>query len=264
MPARTISSSQNWDIRRLKALRDRRDIRHAERLFVVEGPRFVLDASRSETPRQLVLAESALPAWSDDWLPGIDTIIVPDRLFADVSSTQSPQGVLAVFAIADAQPIRPAPQLTIVADGVQDPGNLGTMIRSAAANGASQLLYTPGTVDPYNPKVVRSAAGSHVLVAITSSDDLVGDLAGSIVYIAEGVGGIPVDEVDWSKASAVLIGSEARGPGSVAHSLEATVITIPMLMSVDSLNAGVAASIILYEAFRQRRQGDRTGAASLQ
>ena len=263
MTTRTISSSQNPDIRRLKALRDRRDVRHAERLFVIEGPRFVLDASRVQAPQQLVLAESALADWPDDRLPEIDTIIVPDSLFAEISSTQSPQGVIAVFTISDTRSKRLEPELTIIADGIQDPGNLGTMIRSAAASGASQLLYTAGTVDPYNPKVVRAAAGSHFLVPIRASDDLKSDLAGSAIYIAEGSGGIPTDMVDWTGSCAVLIGSEARGPGSAVHRLEATAVTIPMLNSVESLNAGVAASIILYEAFRQRRHRVRAVAASL-
>ena len=212
------------------------------------------DASLVRAPVQLVVSESAIENWEPDPQLDVDTIYVPDRLFADVSSTRTPQGVIGVFPMPTLDPLRPAPLLTVVADGIQDPGNLGTMIRSAAAHGASQLLCTPGTVDLYNPKVVRAAAGVHFLLPVRMTDDVGADLDGSAIYVAECDADTTIDAVDWTAPSSVLIGSEARGPSELARSLSATPIKIPMLSSIESLNAGVSASIILYEAFRQRRR----------
>lgn len=254
MPIRSITSSANPEIRHIKALRDRRDVRHAERLFIVEGPRFVRDAARSCPPVKLLLSETALVEWDSASDADFETIIVPDELFATVSATQSPQGVLGIFPIPDHEPVRPTPILTVIADGIQDPGNLGAMLRSAAATGASQVLYSPGSVDPYNPKVVRAAAGAQFHLAIGMSSDLESDLAGSAIYIAESGGGVEIDQVDWTLPSSLIVGSEAHGPGQASRAMAATRITIPMVSGIESLNAGVAASIILYEAFRQRRR----------
>jgi TrmH family RNA methyltransferase len=253
LPVRNVTSSTNPEIRRVKALRDRRDARHAERLFIVEGPRFVRDATTVSVPELLIISESAY----DDWHASRDlegnTIVVPDSLFATLIDTETPQGVLGVFPLPDLEPLRPAPHLTVVADGIQDPGNLGTIVRSAAATGASQVLCTPGTVDPYNPKVVRAAAGAHFLVPVRFTVDLAAALSGSAIYLAAGGTGRPIDQVDWTVPSSVVIGSEAHGPSADARRLKAATVSIPMVNSVESLNAGVAASIILYEAFRQRR-----------
>jgi TrmH family RNA methyltransferase len=212
-------------------------------------------------PELLVISESAFPRWQRSEVSERDVIVVPDVLMATISATETPQGVIGVFPMPEREPLRPAPQLTVVADGVQDPGNLGTMIRSAAASGASQVLCTRGTVDPYNPKVVRAAAGAHFLVPIRFAEDLAAAVEGSTVYVAEIGPGTPIDQVDWTVPSSVIIGSEAHGPGAEARSLASLPISIPMVNSVESLNAGVAASIILYEAFRQRRQRERAEAA---
>lgn len=216
------------------------------------------DSSRVQRPELIVLSESIWREWSGELPDYEDVIVVPDALFADLSATESPQGVLAIVPMPSWHPVRPAPMLTVVADGIQDPGNLGTMIRSAAASGASQLLCTPGTVDPYNPKVVRAATGLQLLVPIRVVHDLTPELDGSAIYVAEGRAETPIDQVDWTKPSSVIIGSEARGAGDNARRLNPTPVMIPMLDAVDSLNAGVAASIILYEAARQNRQHDRT------
>ena len=170
-----ITSESNTRIRQLKALRDRRDFRHAERLFVVEGPRFVEDALVFAVPTLLVLSERRATEENQDHYD-FETIVVPDTLFAKVSDTRSPQGVLAIFPFPDAPMDHGRPLLDVVADGIQDPGNLGTLIRSAATLGATRVLITPGTVDPFAPKVVRAAASSLFQIPIVFSSNLADEL----------------------------------------------------------------------------------------
>ena len=205
-------------------------------------------------PEVLVISESTYPDWQESGHNERSVIVVPDALFATVSATETPQGVIGVFPMPEWEDLRTAPVLAVVADGIQDPGNLGTIIRSAAASGASAVLYTHGTVDPYNPKVVRAAAGAHFQVPVRYADDLATALTGSAVYLAEGGSGTPIDQIDWTEPSTVVVGSEAHGAGPEARRLPSTLVSIPMVNGVESLNAGVAASIILYEAFRQRRR----------
>jgi len=217
----------------------------------------VRDVAKVCEPLCVIVSDSALSNWqASQKNVDFDTIVISDKLFTTISDTHTPQGVIGIFPIPELTPVRPAPMLTVVVDAIQDPGNLGTIIRSAAANGASQVLYTAGTVDPYNPKVVRAAAGSILLIPVRCTDDLIADLEGAAVYIADGASGVPVDQANWTAPSAVVIGSESHGHGGATLQLSATRVTIPMTNQVESLNAGVAASIILYEAFRQRRRRD--------
>jgi TrmH family RNA methyltransferase len=137
---RFVTSEQNPDIKRIKALRDCRTVRHTERLCVVEGRRFVADAAMSAEPRLVVLAESA----ADSEIPSADdVIVVPDALFERVADTQTPQGILGVFPFPDLAVDSDVVPLILVADRIQDPGNLGTMIRSAAALGATAVICGP-------------------------------------------------------------------------------------------------------------------------
>ena len=248
-----ITSDSNSRIRHLKALRDRKDFRHAERLFIVEGPRFVDDALVYAMPRLLVLSERRANQENQDHYD-FETIVVPDTLFAKISDTRTPQGVLAVFSFPDAPFDRERPRLDVVADGIQDPGNLGTLIRSAATLGATRVFVTPGTVDPFGPKVVRAAASSLFQIPIVLTSDLPTELAPSAVWLTDGRAKRSIDQVDWTVGSAIIVGSEGNGAQSDLGGLSYESVSIPADRPVESLNAGVAASIVLYEAHRQRRQ----------
>jgi len=248
---RFVASEQNPDIKRIKALRDRRSVRHAERLCIVEGPRYVADAARIDRPWLLVVSESR----ADSELPeGGDLLIVPDDLFARLSDTTSPQGVLGVFPFPTPS-LSTATPLFLIADGIQDPGNLGTMIPSAAALGATGVICAPGTVDPFAPKVIRSAAAAHWHVPVRLVDSIAEALSGVELLVTDGTAERPIDAVDLSGPVAIAIGSEAHGVGSASRSLPHVAVSIPMGREVESLNAGIAASIALYEAQRQRRTG---------
>jgi RNA methyltransferase, TrmH family len=246
---RFVTSEHNPDIKRIKALRDRRSVRHEERLCIVEGPRFVEDAARLVVPRLLVLAEGRE---ANETPPADDVLIVPDSLFAAISDTTTPQGMLAVFPFPEVQ-TPSGPELLLVADAVQDPGNLGAMIRSAAALGATGVICAPGTVDPYSPKVIRSSAAAQWLVPIHMPDAMPTLLAPTDLLIADGEAPKPIDLVDLRRPIAIAVGSEGHGVGNMLRSMPHTLIAIPMTGQVESLNAGIAASIFLYEAQRQRR-----------
>jgi TrmH family RNA methyltransferase len=144
----------------------------------------------------------------------------------------------------------------LIADGIQDPGNLGTLIRSAAGAGATQVITLPGTVDPWAPKSVRAAAAAHFLVAISvmSPEELPLALPGDALLVAADASGPErYDECDLSGPLAVFVGSEGNGLSAGALALDPVLVSIPLEAGLESLNAGVAGSILLFEASRQRR-----------
>jgi TrmH family RNA methyltransferase len=169
------------------------------------------------------------------------------------SDTAMPQGVLAVLPFPDLTPPRVS-TLVLIADHVRDPGNLGTLLRTALAAGVEQVLLAPGTVDFSNPKVVRSAMGAHLRLPIAAAgwDTIAETVSGCDVWLAAAGGGRVYTEVDWTRPAALMIGSEARGAGDRARALARSRVSIPMSPAVESLNAAVAAAIILFEAVRQR------------
>ncbi len=169
---------------------------------------------------------------------------------AAAADTEQPQGVVAAVAWPD---LSPRPGLRLVLDEVQDPGNVGTLLRSAAAAGVGLVLCAPGTADPFNPKVARSAMGAHFLVPLRVEEwsAIAAVLDGYQIYAADSNGALPYYAVDWRQPAALIIGNEAHGLSAAARALARQTITIPMIGAVESLNAGVAGSIILFEALRQ-------------
>jgi TrmH family RNA methyltransferase len=251
VPRTQVSSTANPTIKRIIALRDRRSVRYAERLFVLEGPRFVWDAAHASSPQLLVGTAAALDQW--DIAESQNVIEVTDDLFRHVTSTESPQGVLGVFQMPELKVPTNRPRLAVIADGVQDPGNLGTLMRSAVAFRATELICLRGTVDPYSPKVVRAAAGAHfsLPVSLAQPDELPAD-PGSVVIADERADLVP-SQFDWTRPLSLVVGGEARGVSDAILARPHTSVAIPMAETIESLNAGVAASILLYEADRQRR-----------
>ena len=140
---------------------------------------------------------------------------------------------------------------------MRDPGNLGTILRSAEAAGVGQVLLAPGTVDAYNPKVVRGAMGAHFRLPLESLDwpAIAERVAGRAVWLADAAGEIAYDQVDWTAPSALIVGGEAAGAGQRAAELATGRVCIPMTGGAESLNAAMAATVILFEAARQRRGG---------
>jgi TrmH family RNA methyltransferase len=233
-------------------------------LVAVEGENLLFEAVRSgvRLDRVFIADDRSAP----DWLPSVVDIIEVDReALRSAVDTLSPQGIAALVAapewsLADACRPETSP-LVLIAAGVQDPGNLGTLVRSAEAFGAACLLTTSGTVSAWNPKAVRASAGSvfRVPVVRVSADEL-GELNGKglqlIAAVAEDSreGSRPVAAADanLTGACALMIGNEGSGLTDEWLRLATARITIPMPGPVESLNAAIAGSLLLYEAARQR------------
>jgi TrmH family RNA methyltransferase len=155
--------------------------------------------------------------------------------------------------------LEPRPGLRLVLDGLQDPGNVGTLLRSAEAAGVGLVLATRGIADLYSPKVVRAAMGAHFSQPLRS--DLSWDEIGAelglcpVVYAADATASMPYYAADWRQPAALIVGSEAHGVSEEGGAWATHRIAIPMLGRAESLNAGVAGSVILFEALRQRTRG---------
>lgn len=258
MPPETIIRSRHNPIYKQVRSLLRRDRRHQERAFLVEGPRFIADAQRfGAKPHMLVLSESFAGALDvpPDALHAAR--ILDDELFESLSDTVTSQGMLAVFPFPDVTSDPAAVPFLLIADGIQDPGNLGTLIRSAAGAGATQVITLPGTVDPWSPKTVRAAAAAHFIIPVEamSFDAFAGVLPkGAAIVGADADGPARYDQIDLSGPLALIVGGEGAGLSERAQELANQFVSIPLAGEVESLNAGVAGSIILFEASRQRRR----------
>jgi len=263
---RLVTSRRHPLVAYARSLRERR-MRERERAFLVEGPRTIADAiAAGFWPKLLYFSPHRAGAEEQQIVEearkrGISIVAVSDEILQYVADTVTPQAVIAVFPFPSLEiriPEREA-LLLLVVDRLQDPGNLGTLLRSALGAGAHAAFLTPGTVDPFNAKVVRAAAGSHFRLPI---EELAGDKEAWIHRVEQLVVGDPraslaYDELDWTRASALVIGSEAHGVSPQLRQLATHHVAIPLRGGLESLNAAVAGSVMLFEAARQRRMATR-------
>ncbi len=254
-----IRSSDNRTLKLIRSLRLRK-VREAERAFVVEGIRAVEDALLAGGNARVVLVRDH-SAWSPP--AGIGPVavrVVAPALFDSLSETMTPQPVLAVFERPDVVfPDEPSP-LVLVIDGMRDPGNLGTLLRSAAGAGVAIALVTNGTVDPFNGKSIRAGMGAQFRLPVTELDSRsLGLLRARCTrfVLAESRAEAVYTDVEWRGPVALIVGSEAEGPTEVGLSLATETVRIPLQNGVESLNASVAGSILLFEAARRRKQTSR-------
>jgi TrmH family RNA methyltransferase len=169
------------------------------------------------------------------------------------SVTEAPQPILAVLPFPS-PPSRTPLTLALVADGIADPGNLGTLLRTAWACGVEAVFLSPGTVDAYNPKVVRSAMGAHFHLPLVHDEDegILRRLDGLSVWLAQPRGGLVYDRLEARDPLALVVGQEAHGAGEFWRRCASGGVCIPMEGQVESLNAAIAAAVILFEIRRQR------------
>ena len=260
----TITSPGNQIVRLIRSL-TRKKGREESGLFVVEGERAVVDAlAAGVQPDAIVVREGFVP--DAEQLTAVlardelDIVRVLDvALFDALTDTVHPQGVLAILPMPAPQRLAETATLVVLLDGIRDPGNMGTLIRSSAAAGADAILVGDGSVDVYNPKVIRAAMGSHFRIPILPAGSIGPERYQSIAVraIADANGDVAYDEADWSEPLLLIVGSEADGPGLESLELANRVVSIPMAAGVESLNAAVAGSVILFEISRQRRSGSR-------
>jgi TrmH family RNA methyltransferase len=247
-----ITSLQNEKVKLAHALQTAAKSRRKERKIVLEGGRLVRDALLAGYAPLFALVA---PEFHDAELLhrlGTEALAVTDDVMHHVSDTQQPQGIAAVFPMP-APTLPAAPRRILILDSIRDPGNMGTMLRTAAAAGVEAVLLSPTCTDPYNPKALRGGMGAHFRVPVVEREwEGIGQYCHNrTIYIADSAGDTPYDRADWSKEWALIIGSEAHGAGDEAQRLAHQHISIPMAAQTESLNAAVAAGVILFEAKRQ-------------
>jgi TrmH family RNA methyltransferase len=236
--------------------------RKREHAFIIEGSKMFEEAPK-ERIRYTVVSESFLANSSNRrLLAGIPYEKVTDTFFASLSDTKSPQGILAVleqydYKLSDLLP-KKEPALLLVLDTIQDPGNLGTMLRAGEAAGVTGVLMNDTTVDIYNPKVVRATMGTIYRMPFYTTKDLLGDIdhlrkLGVTFYAAHLQAENSYEAFSYREPTAFLIGNEANGLSDEVAAKTDKRIRIPMKGSVESLNAAMAATVLMFEAARQRR-----------
>ncbi len=257
-----ITSPTNDKVKMVRRLQNERRFRAQERVFVVEGDRWLAELVRHQIAPRHLFFTAAWQATHAEILaqlaefthhPGL---LVNETVMAAMSDTTTPPGVLAVVAIPNL-PLPPQPSLLLILDAMNNPGNLGTMLRTAAAAGVDGVLLTPGSVDATNPKVVRGSMGALLRLPVhtLSWAQIAEVVQGMTVWLAAVDAGEVYTAVSWQPPSALIIGSEAGGAGQEAYQVAHGRVTIPMHAATESLNAAVAAAVILFEVRRQRDEG---------
>jgi TrmH family RNA methyltransferase len=260
---RSISSPQNALLKRLRRALSRGEPTE-DGFIAIESVRMVEEAIRSGLKFKAVFFSASAEAQARRLLPQIgaqvETLAVPDDLFASTAATETPQGVAALVKLKDSaleSILATAQPLLVAVAGVQDPGNLGTILRSAEAFGASGVMLAEGTVSPYNPKVVRASAGSLFRLAVVrvELDNVLPDLRarGLRLIATSSHKGVPLHKASLADPLALFVGNEGAGVSRDLLGRMDEVVAIPHSPRVESLNAGVAASIVLYEISRQRQ-----------
>jgi RNA methyltransferase, TrmH family len=261
---RPVAGRHNQRLKELRLAFRRAELTpHGE--CAIEGVKLIEEALRGgQHLGSVFFSESARPL-AEKLLPQIntraETLVLPDSLFNSIVPSDAPQGVAALVklpAFSSTQLLeRSSDGPFVVAAGLQDPGNLGTILRSAEAFGAAGVFLTEGTVSPYNTKVLRGSAGSIFRLPFLqiSSVELLPLLRarGVRMLATSSHRGTPLPQISWTLPLAIFIGNEGAGlPRELMREMDET-LAIPQAEQVESLNAGVAAGIVLYEAARNRR-----------
>ena len=253
-----ITSSKNPKLKLVRALAGRPKERREAGAFLAEGARLVEEALAAGWPIRFALYAQGLSERSAQVVEalvraGVETESVEAGLFNSVSETESSQGVLAVLELS-ALSAPKKPTFTLILDKIRDPGNLGTLLRSAQAAGVDLVLIPPETSDPFAPKVVRSGMGAHFRLPILRADwdEICARLGKTPVYLAETENAIPCWQADFKSALALVVGGEAEGASPEARELASQNVVIPMPGGMESLNAAVAGSVLMFEVVRQR------------
>ncbi len=257
-----ITSTSNASVKELIQLQKKAKERAAQDVFVAEGPKMVLEAP----PDQLVqiYASESYYKKNEALLDGGGRVtVLADRVFESVSDTRTPQGVLCVvrqphYEREDLLGRDPGRAFLIALENLQDPGNLGTIVRTAEAAGATGILLSSTCADLYNPKTIRSTMGAIYRMPFSYTEDFEEALLtlqkkGLRLFAAHLEGSTLYDEEDYSGPTALLIGNESRGLTERIAALADVRIRIPMEGQTESLNAAAAAAVLLYEGNRQRR-----------
>lgn len=257
-----ITSTSNAQIKKIIQLNTKGKARRNSRAFVVEGIKMFQEAPE-DWIETVYISESFLKNHGELVK---DTVyeVVSDQVFKHICDTMTPQGILCVlkmpeYRMEDLLGTEGRPPLLLVTESIQDPGNLGTMFRTAEGAGATGIVMNKSTVDLFNPKTIRSTMGSIYRLPFLYTEDLssiIGELQGKGIrfYAAHLKGKGSYDEQDYTYPTGFLIGNEGNGLSEEIADLADDYIRIPMEGKLESLNAAMAAGILVYEANRQRRK----------
>ncbi len=257
-----ITSLSNEKVKRVRALLAQRKARRAHRQMVLESPRVIDEALRlsaQDPSYRLAFAFYAEPTpRAQETLArlrsaGVPCYEVPPTILRMCTEAESPQGVIAVAPIPEL-PWPERPTFLLLLDRVQEPGNVGAVLRSAAAAGAEGVVIPPGTADPWHPKAVRAAAGAHFVLPIRLAawPEVPSLLGPTTIWLATPKGEHAYFEMDGREPVTLILGGEAAGPGPEAQRLPHRTVRIPMARGMESLNVAVAGALLLYEVARQR------------
>lgn len=257
-----ITSTKNEKLKEIRALQARSKVRREKAQFVIEGVRLLEEALKASLRPTLLLYSDTLSergmalvhALEQD---GITCLQAASHVMNSISDTKSSAGVLAVLPALMQPPIGRLDFLFVL-DQVRDPGNMGTLLRTAAAAGAGAVFVLEGSVDPFAPKVLRSGMGAHFqLPVLQGSPADLGQLCrqhGLKIFSAEAAGLATIYNTDLKQALAIVVGSEAEGVSAEVQALQPVGLRIPMPGDTESLNAAIAGGILLFEVVRQRFQ----------
>ncbi len=266
-PYKPITSKDNIVIKRLRTLSDPK-VRKKERAFLIEGVKMVEEALRDKAGVTLVVATPALVQHHGKGViklaeaRSIDILWVSERLIDAISESKTPQPVMAVVTLkehGEDELFSHSSKLIVVCHQLQDPGNLGTIIRTVEAVGASGIALTPHTVDPYSAKAVRASMGSILRVPVVR----IGNSRAFVTLCRQkgfqAIAAVVTGEkshfdIDLKKPTVVILGQEGAGlPQDIMAEVDLRV-RIPMAETIDSLNVATSSAVVLYEALRQRMQ----------
>lgn len=258
-----ISSSSNAKVKQVNQLKKKGKVRREKGVFLVEGIKMVEEAYEYGIVEAYVAesAEQELMRTHRDLLTKLTYELVADKVFGEMSDTITPQGIMAIVKMPsyDLSTILNADHAHVmVLEDLRDPGNLGTILRSGEGAGVTGVILTKESVDVFNPKVIRSTMGSVFRVPFCYVEDLqevIGQMKekGITLYAAHLKGTANYETFDYTKPSAFLIGNEANGLTDKTSATADCLVKIPMAGKVESLNAAMAASILMFEVARQRR-----------
>lgn len=255
-----ITSSNNPQLKTISQLNKKAKLRKEHGLYVVEGYKMYAEAPKGEIEKVYV-SESFLEKHPEVLKEQSHCEVVQDKVFTAVCDTQTPQGVLCIMR----QKKRSLEELMkkenpffVYLEDLQDPGNVGTIIRTAEGAGVDGVIMTKNCVDIYNPKTIRSTMGSIYRVPFFVVDDMDEILGlfkqyGIKTYAAHLAGRNNYDCEDYTKGTAILIGNEGNGLSDALSEQADCLVKIPMCGQLESLNAAMAAGIFMYETARQRR-----------
>lgn len=256
-----IESSTNGQVKKIKKLKKNARFRREQKLFAIEGWKMVQEAVKHSLARDIYVSEEAWEQWQEKSFPSnMPVQVLSSGLFQDLSDTVSPQGVLALvempyYTLEEISAGQAASLLIL--ENIQDPGNLGTMMRTAEGAGMSGVLLGKGCVDIYNPKAVRATMGSLFRVPFLYSDELTTDVEllktkGFTIYAAHLAGEREYSQETYEGRTGILIGNEANGLSDEISARADRLVKISMEGELESLNAAVCAALLMYEVRRNR------------